>query len=106
MTLSFIPWKKLVEIGLDFISANLLPKVKVNENIHAFFGLVLDFAAALVGVLTDQDPNNQVQIRQIFLAKIEALLSTLLAGVIDLVKDPTSKQRISAILVQALEKLS
>lgn len=103
--MKFIPWKYLVGAALDAIAEFLIPRLRVNKHIAAFMGLSLDFGEASLERLTDGDTNNAAQMEALFVQKSEALLSTLLAGVIALVKNAELKKRIAAILLNAVAKL-
>jgi hypothetical protein len=104
--MKFIPWKYLIRLGLELIQTNLLPRLKVNIHLSAFFSLVLAFAAITADKLTDSDPENGKQVKAVFLERIDALLSTLLAGVIDIVKEDDLKKKIIAILQNGIDRLS
>lgn len=103
--MKFLPWKYLAKLGLDLVNTHLLPKLKVNIHLLAFFGLILAFASIVTDKLTDSDPENGKQIKIAFLEKVDVLLSTLLAGIIDLVNEQEAKNRIIAILQSGIDRL-
>jgi len=105
MKMNFFPWKYLAKLGLDYVADSLLPRLKVNQHILAFFQLTLGMGESSVDILTDSEPDNKTQLRTLFLARCETLLSSLLAGVVELVKESEAKKRIIAILYSAITKL-
>lgn len=95
-------WKILVKIGIDYIQRHLLTRLKVNIFLAAFLERVLVMGEHAVDRVTDSDPDNEKQLRQLLEENYEEMLSLLLAGGATALKDSEVKKRTIAILEDAL----
>ena len=95
----------LVQIAIDFLKSNLLPKLNINQVFKSLVDKVIIIIQELILVFTDSDKDNAAQLRSVWQRHYVELLAIVLSGASMAIKDINVKSKIIAVLKATLDKL-
>ncbi len=98
-------WKLFAKMGFEYLEDYLLEKIQVVQHFQATLELVLTMGGQVLGAVTDKNPDNKAQLQQIWENNFVNLLSVVLRGVYDVVKNQHLKERVIAILRKTLNEI-
>lgn len=100
-------WKILAQLGFDYVVKHLLSRIRIA---NPFFASILEHTIVMgdqsISALTDNDPNNAAQLKRIVEDNYEDLISLVLAGSTQYLKNPDARVRIAAILNDTATKIA
>lgn len=100
-------WKILAQLGFDYVAKHLLSRIRIA---NPFFASILEQAIVMgdqsISALTDNDPNNAAQLKRIVEDNYEELISLVLAGSTQYLKNTDAKVRIASILNDTAAKIA
>ncbi len=95
----------LVQIGVEFLRAKLLPKLGINPLFKSLVDKILTMIGDLFKVFTDSDKDNARQLRDLWQRNYVELLALVLDGAVQAIKDGALKVKITSVLRATLNKL-
>ncbi len=98
-------WKTFAKMAFEYVEDFLLKKISSVQYFRDTLEFFVFLGGQAVDVTTDNDPNNKAQLQQIWEKNFVNLLSIVLRGVYDVVKNPQVKERVIAILRKTLNDI-
>ncbi len=98
-------WKVFVKMAFEYIEDFLLEKIEQVKHFQATFEMLLLMGSQVIGAVTDKNPDNKTQLQQIWENNFVNLLSVVLRGVHEVIKNQTVKERVIAILRKTLNEI-
>ena len=99
-------WQVLAAIGFDYLRKNLLDRIQFSNNYFgSLFQKVIELGDESIGRLTDDEPNDKEQLKQLMDENIEELIVLVNAGAVTEIKKDETRVRVIAILQDTCAEL-
>jgi len=98
-------WKIFAKMGFEYLEEYLLDKLQSVQHFQATLEYLLSMGGQVLSAVTDKNPDNRTQLQLIWENNFVSLLSVVLRGVYDAVKNPKVKERVVAILRKTLNEI-
>ena len=92
-------------MAFEYIEEYLLDRIEQVKQFRDTMEMLLLMGGQVLGAVTDKNPDNKTQLLQIWQNNFVNLLSVVLRGVYDAVKNPLVKERVVAILRKTLNEI-
>lgn len=99
-------WQVLAAIGIDYLTSNLSGRIRFSNPFFAtLWDRVMDMGSDSVMILTDDEPNDAKQMKQLLKQNLVPLISITTAGAVTEIDNDTDRMAVIAILEETCEKL-
>lgn len=99
-------WKVLVDIAINYIKKNLIPKLDIHPAHSAFIEKGVEMGTKIKDIYTDNIEDNKRQLSQLWDQNCEEILALGIRGAMPLaIKNPHVKKRVVAVLSQAIDDI-
>lgn len=99
-------WQVLAKIGFDYIRKNLLSRIQFsNQYFGTLFLKIADMGEESIDRLTDNEPDDAAQLKQLLDENIEEIIVLVNAGAVTEIRNDETRIRVIAILEDTCDKL-